>query len=121
MPSYADIAKQNKSNKTAEPQTPEFVKLDTKGQFLVGRLLSVDEVNASQGDGVFNMYIFDTDDGKIKTKIGGASDKEWGNSMEIGSVYQITFLGQEPLSGGLKVNRFECLRLLEDGPVAVRE
>lgn len=118
MQSYKDIAKANKDAGTGEPQTPEFVKLDTRGQTLVGRLLAMDEVKASQGEGHFNMYIFDTDEGRIKTKFGGASDKEWGNQLEIGSIYQIKFLGQDPLSGGLKVNRFECLRLIENPPPA---
>lgn len=116
MKTYAELyADAEKAGKTRSLM-PTFVKLDKKGETLVGRYLSREEVKAQAGTGTFYVYIFETDAGLIKTKFGGASDREWGATLEVDGIYRIVFKGKERLPNGQSINRFEAAQLVIDEP-----
>jgi hypothetical protein len=107
MGTYEDLYKrQTEAGKTLDLD-PTFLKLDKAGDYLIGRLMRSDEVKARAGTGSFKVYVFDTDDGLIKTKLGGATDKQAAAAMKIGSIYRIEFLGKEKLPEGNEVNRWK--------------
>lgn len=95
-----------KRNNTLVNTEPKFVKLENEGDSLIGRLMGFDEVQSSQGPGKFNMYVFNTDDGLVKTKFGAATDKMIAKFLQPGHVYFAQFLGQQKLPNGTDVNRF---------------
>jgi hypothetical protein len=96
---------------------PKFLKLEAEGQSMIGRLMGFDEVQSSQGPGKFNMYVFQTDDGMVKTKFGAATDKMTAKFLKIGTIYFIQFLGQQKLPNGTDVNRFR----IEEVPEFIEE
>lgn len=115
MGTYADLYKKATASKKVVDLDPEFRKLDKKGDFLIGRLLRREEVKARAGTGTFNCYIFDTDDGLVKTKLGGATDRSLGSSLIDGRVYRLEFLGKEKLPDGNEVNRWKIEEIEVDG------
>lgn len=117
---YADRMRKEKKTKSV---TPEFMKLEKKGDTFVGVLKSFDSVKSRMGTGTYNMYVFDTDNGLIKTKFGQATDKEIAGSMEPGNMYAITYEGKTPLPTGVERNTYEVLLIAtfeelqsEEGP-----
>ena len=115
MASYADLYKKQTAAHKVIDLDPVFKKLDKKGDFLIGRLLRTEEVKAAAGSGTFLTYTFDTDEGLVKTKLGGATDKAIGVSMAVGAVYRVEFLGKEKLPTGNSVNRWKIEEVLSDG------
>jgi len=103
---YKDLYAQAKIAGALATCEPTFVKLEKPGDFLIGKLVNVDEVESAQGPGVFKMYVFQTDDGLIKTKTGSATDRMAGKYLKIGHIYRMEFLGQNKLASGVSVNRF---------------
>ncbi|GAI56426.1 unnamed protein product [marine sediment metagenome] len=66
---------------------------------------------SSLGGGEYNQYLFETDEGLVKFALGRSGDGEIGAVLEKGHVYQVEFLGQESISGGRKVNKFNCIEV----------
>lgn len=108
---YKEQFAEAKKAKTGRELTAKYIEWKEKGQLLVGRLLSKNEVASSMGTGTYSQYLFDTDDGLQKVALGKAADGEAGALMVVGGVYAITFQGQEKLTGGRKINRFNVLEL----------
>jgi len=98
--SYKDLYLRAKEDNKLVNKEPEFVKLENSGDSFVGRLMGFDEVQSAQSEGKFNMYVFDTDDGMIKTKFGAATDKMIAKYLTIGRIYFIQFNGQQDLPNG---------------------
>lgn len=103
---YQELYNQAKKAGALESCEPAFVKLDKVGDFLIGKLVNIDSVESSQGTGVFNMYIFQTDAGLIKTKTGAATDRMAGKYLHVGKIYRMEFLGQTKLPSGVSTNKF---------------
>jgi hypothetical protein len=114
MTKYADMAKEAKEKKTGRSLTPEYVKFEKKGQSIIGLFISKSAIQSSTGDGSYNQYLMETDEGNVKFHLGSAADAEVGEVFKPGVVYSIEFQGQEDIGGGRKVNKFDIMEL---GPV----
>jgi len=108
---YFDQYKEAVKTKTGRKLTAKYIEWKDKGQQVVGKLLTKNEVSSSLGTGTYNQYMFDSDDGLVKVALGKAADGEAGALMVVGGVYAITFQGQEKLTGGRKINRFDVMEL----------
>lgn len=108
---YAEQYKEAVKSKTGRKLTAKYIEWKEKGQQVIGRLLSKNEVVSSLGTGTYNQYMFESDDGLVKVALGKAADGEAGALMVVGGVYSIVFQGQEKLTGGRKINRFDVLEL----------
>lgn len=108
---YKEQLAQARKDKTVKSLSATYVEWKSKGDCIVGRMLSRNTVTGQRGGRAYNQYLFETDDGLVKCALGTATDGEAGALMVIGGVYAITFEGQENLSGGRKINRFTVLEL----------
>ena len=92
-----------------ESLTFNIKKWDVAGEVLLGKLLSVEDFTGSKFETTCKSYLFDTDDGKISTILGAASDKQLEGKDLIGHVIYIVFLGQIDLEGGKRCNHFKIV------------
>jgi hypothetical protein len=90
---------------------PAFVKLAKPGDTIIGRYVRKDSVNARAGGGSFDVYVFETDAGLVKTKFGAATDKGAARGMVEGRVYRVEFLGKDKLPEGNDVNRWSIVEV----------
>jgi len=104
--SYEEQYKQVKKDKGLARLTPEFITFDKKGDYVLGRLVSKNEVSSQLGTTTYMQYLFETDRGLVKFALGRATDNEVGTLFIPGGVYRVEFLGKEDLAGGRKINRF---------------
>lgn len=89
-----------------ESVTARWYKMENKNDFILGRLLARNQVSSRLGSSTYMQYLFETDQGMIKTSLGGAADAEVGPLMKEGEVYMIIYQGKEDLSGGRSINRY---------------
>jgi len=108
MNTYKEMYDQSVKAKNIKPLDTKYVKWSKKGDVILGRFKGSAAVESQQGGGEYNQYLFDTDEGLVKFSLGRAADAEIGAVMVKEMVYRIEFLGQEPLTGGRKVNKFKC-------------
>lgn len=101
-------------DKTAKPRTATYVKWDAAGHRIIGSFIGTQEVASRMGGEGYNQYLFDTDDGLVKFALGRNADHEIAPVLVEGGIYSIEYLGQEEISGGRKVNKFNVLELTED-------
>jgi len=104
---YQELWLQAEEQKKIEDVTPQWVPWEAEGQFIVGRFRGSSEVTSSLGEGTYQQYLFDTDEGLVKFSLGRATDNELKTVMVIGHVFQITFLGQVKIKGGRHLNQFK--------------
>lgn len=114
--SYKEQYAEAKKGKDVKTLTATYIEFKEKGTSIVGRLLSRNTVQSTLGGGTYFQYLFDTDKGMVKFALGRATDSEAGALMGRGGVYAIEFLGQEKISGGRKLNRFNVEEI--EAPVA---
>ncbi len=95
-----------------------YMTWDESNQYIIGRFLSSDEVESKNGQSRYRMYLFDTDDGKVRFALGYKADTEIFPLMEVGQVYYVKYLGQIKLPSGRHLNQFEVKHILsvEDIP-----
>ncbi len=110
---YAELYKQQLAAGKVRSVEPDFVKLAAPGDNLIGRLLGTETVKAKGGSGTFLAYIFETDQGFVKTKCGAATDNKIKNGLRIGAIYSVTFLGQTKLSDTQVTNNFRWEEIAE--------
>ena len=108
MNTYKEIYDQSVKEKSLKPLDTTYVKWAKKGDVILGRFKGSSAVESQQGGGEYNQYLFETDEGLVKFSLGRAADAEIGAVMQKDMIYRIEFLGQEPLTGGRKVNKFKC-------------
>jgi len=111
MKSYAELYEAAQKTKNVRQLTAEYRKFEKKGDFVLGKLVGVSPVQSTLGGGEYNQYLFETDDGLVKFALGRSGDGEIGAVLEKGKIYRVTFLGQEDISGGRRVNKFDCLEI----------
>lgn len=109
--SYKD--QYEKANKAGEIQdlTPTFTRFEKEGDVILGKLVSYNPVQSSLGEGQYNQYLFETDDGLVKFSLGQAADSELGSQFVAGEVYRIEFLGKEKIDRGRAVNKYEVVQI----------
>lgn len=91
----------------AELLTPALWKWDEVDKILVGRYLGRHEVPSGLGAGVFYLYLFDTDDGRVQFALGAGIDSSVGDQFLEGHIYKIVYRGKSKTSRGFNVNNFE--------------
>lgn len=110
---YKSLFDEAKKAKKLVKLAAEYIQFEDKGQQIIGKLLNINHVKSSAGEGYYNQYLFDTDKGKVKFALGTATDTDSGALMKIGGVYSVTYKGQETLSGGRKMNQFDIQLVVE--------
>jgi hypothetical protein len=113
MTNYKQLYETAKKKGTLKQRTPEFIKFEEPGQTVIGEFVSANTVKSSLNDGNYNQYIFQTDDGLVKFSLGAASDAELEAVLIQGCIYGIEFLGNEKISGGRSVNKFNVVEINE--------
>lgn len=104
---YKEAFKASQKEKLARPLIPVLFKFEKEGETVVGKLISVTAAESAMGEGTYNLYTLDTDDGLIRFSLGRVADQNLTNLLRAGRVYAFTYQGKEDLSGGRRVNRFE--------------
>lgn len=105
--SYKEMYEVGKTEDSLISLSAQYIPFEKKGDSVLGRLLTRHEVSSQLGSKTYYQYLFDSDDGLIKFALGRATDNEIGTLLKQGGVYCIEYLGQEKLTGGRKVNRFD--------------
>lgn len=108
---YKEQLEAAKKDNVVRQLSAKFIEWKEKGQHLVGRLVARVSVSSSLGAGQYNHYLFETDDGLVKFALGRATDNEAGQLMGKGGVYSVTFQGQDQITGGRKINRFDIFEV----------
>lgn len=111
MTGYKEMAAKAKKAGTAKTLTPELFKFEHEGDTLIGVFVSAAPVAEDQDRGGYNQYVFETDEGIVKVGPGRGFDADCADSLKVGLVYSIEFLGQAKTSRGYNVNKFEVLEL----------
>lgn len=111
MESYKEAAAKAKKQGTAESVKPEWVDFKKTGQSVAGLLIDKQLVQGRTFPGEFTKYTMKTDDGIVQFKMGSATDKDTGVSMQIGEIYEVTFEGQENVGQNQDRNVFEVLHI----------
>lgn len=88
---------------------PEYFEMKQEGVAFIGIFHHSELVQSTKFSGEYKMHYFHTDDGPIKVKFGGATDREIEGMLVTGNVYRVTFVGQQEIAGGQKRNLFEIL------------
>lgn len=107
MTSYKELYNQAVEAKKVKVVTPAYIEFKKKGDIVVGILRGQTTVESSRGQGSYNQYLVETDEGMCKFAMGQATDKEISQLLTTGRLYAFTFFGQEKLTGGRSVNKFQ--------------
>jgi uncharacterized membrane protein (Fun14 family) len=118
---YEERFKRAAENKTLKSLTPQWVQFDAAGKSVCGELLGTSEVAGTLGSGTYLQYLMRTDNGLVKFALGSATDRELKAVLVVGGVYRITYIGQQKIKGGKRVNRFDVVTLTEDVEEPVQE
>lgn len=111
MKTYKELMEESKKKGTIKGVTPVYKDSFTKNEVIVGKLIRKTPVNSAFGEGTYNQYVLETDEGLIKFMLGQSADREFGDTLEEGQIYALTFLGKEKISGGRTVNKYDCSQL----------
>jgi len=104
--SYKGLKEKAEKEKAIEDLTPEYIAWEKTGQLILGKFISSSAVASGMGEGTYNQYLFETDEGLVKFSLGAATDKELDTLLVHGNVYEIKFLGKEKIAHGRSVNKF---------------
>ena len=100
--------------KTLKTLTPQWVAFDEPGKSVCGVLLGTNETSSSLGVGTYLQYLMRTDDGLVKFSLGASTDKELRLVLREKGLYRITYIGQQKIKGGRRVNRFDVEELEDE-------
>ncbi|GAG55167.1 unnamed protein product, partial [marine sediment metagenome] len=80
---------------------------DEEGQQLIGKVVEIMPFTHGKFDTEVQQYILDTDEGRVSTVLGAATDKQIAGKVKPGTMVAIVFRGQKQLADSRSVNRFE--------------
>lgn len=103
---YKEAIEGKNVNDIGENLTYNIKKWENAGDFILGRLLKVEDFQGSKFSTNCKSYLFDTDEGKVSTILGASSDKQLSGKDIIGSVLYVEYKGQIDLEGGKRCNHF---------------
>lgn len=118
---YADIEKQARKNNALQPISSIFKKDWKKGETITGRLISMTEITSDKFKSTYFSYLFNTDDGNIKTALGAGVDQEVRPFMKVGQIFVIISKGTQDIGKGSNMKVFDVLRVPEEGDSAESE
>ena len=108
MGTFKELYEQSKKDQTLKTIETEFKEWSKKGEFVIGRLKGINEIQSRTNEGSFNMYLFETDTGPVKVILGTGVDSDVAPLMVINRIYRVEYKGQLSLGGGRKMNQFLC-------------
>lgn len=108
METFKELYDRSKQTKTLKTLETEFLEWGKKGEWILGRLKGITEVQSRTNEGTFNMYLFETDTGPVKVILGTGIDTDVAPLMVIDRIYRVEYQGQISLGGGRKMNKFNC-------------
>ncbi len=108
MSTFKELYDQSKKDQTIKTLETEFREWTKKGEFLIGRLKAITEIQSRTNEGVFNMYLFETDSGPVKVILGTGVDSDVAPLMVTNRIYRVEYQGQLSLGGGRRMNQFLC-------------
>jgi len=117
MKSYKEMYADSKKGGAVRQLTPAYKEWKKAGDQVVGAFISKNLISSSVGEGSYNQYVFETDDGVVKFHMGHATDTEVGEQFVKGMIYAIEYLGQEKISGLRSVNKFNVEELGPSGAI----
>lgn len=85
-----------------------------EGQYIIGRLKSIDKFEGGNFDSECKQYLFETDDGLVSTVMGAAVDKQLEKCDVIGDILFVEYQGKIALDDGRHVNKFVILNITKD-------
>lgn len=110
---YADIVKEARKNDALQPISSTFKKDWKKGESFVGRLMSMTELTSDKFKSTYISYLFNTDEGNIKTALGAGVDQEVRPFMRCGQVFIVTSKGKVNTGKGNEMKVFDVVRVPE--------
>lgn len=97
---------------TARALTTAFYDFVSKGDNLLGVFQRQETITLPRFGSDVERYVFDTEDGRVSCILGGATDKQLGNSLKPGDIVSIVYGGKKKIDDDKKeVNIFEVLLL----------
>ncbi len=111
MVDFKKMLEASKKKGAAKLRSATYITFDEKGDVVVGVYVSKSATRSSLNEGTYNMYIFETPAGLVKFSLGSSADKEFEPILSEGSAYAVEYLGQEKISGGRSVNRYDFYEL----------
>jgi len=118
---YEEMYREAVKAKALKNLTPDFHAWQKEGEALVGKLISRAPVDSSLGQGSYMQYLMETDQGLVKFALGAATDKELAGILKDGGVYRVEYLGQVPIKGGRRVNRFRVYEISTPEPEEITD
>lgn len=113
MATYAELLKARKASGQVKRQSVKFHQFEKKGESILGKLMGISALNSTNGQGTYNMYLFETDDGFLKCSLGAAADQDMAPLWQLGGVYYVEYAGKEKLPNNRSMHRFEIDLVME--------
>lgn len=100
--SYKNQAQEAMKGKSARKVETPYLKAEEPGFEVIGRVLSIDETDSRMGQGTYNMYTVETDEGPVRFSVGHATDMEIAGQLVIGGVYSFKYVSRQKLPSGFE-------------------
>jgi len=105
---------QAQKNGQTKPISSIFKKEWKNKEEIIGRLISLAEITDPKFQKSYFSYLFNTDDGNIKTALGAGVDQEVRPFMKIGEIYWIQFTGLVDTGKGSPMKTFKVEHIVTD-------
>lgn len=105
--SYADVYKEARKNENVQSISSVFKTDWKKGEIILGRLISITELQSPKFNKSYFSYLFNTDDGNFKTSLGAGVDAEVKPFLKYGEIYRIEYKGDKDIGKGSPMKVFD--------------
>jgi hypothetical protein len=106
---YDKVKEAVKNGEAGELLTFNIKKWDESGDFIIGKVVKIEDFQGSKFETICKSYLFDTDQGLISTILGASSDKQLESMDLTNHILYVEYLGQIDLEGGKRCNRFKIV------------
>jgi hypothetical protein len=111
---YKEMYSQAQKNNQTEAISSIFKKEWKKNEEIIGRLINIQPVQDPKFNKEYYSYLFNTDDGNIKTALGAGVDGEVRPFMVTGEVYRVQFQGTVDTGKGSPMKVFKVEHIITD-------
>jgi hypothetical protein len=111
---YAEMAEAAKKAHATRKISAAKWKPAADGDSFVGQLLAIDRAHSRVYDSDFNVYTFKCDEAPIKWVAGAGTDSELRGLLDVGQIYQVTFVRKEDTGGGQSRNIYDVVEIPGD-------
>lgn len=109
--SYQDRLLKAKDQAKLKHLTSVLIQWAAEGQTVVGKIISIADVEGKKNKGTYRMYTMETDTCHAKFSLGAQIDKEFPGDELLQKDVCITYLGEKKLDGGRTMKTFEIVEL----------